>query len=67
MPATQSDRPFRLKVNSLGDDALLVDSFTGHEGVSQPFRFMVKALSEDPNVDMKSLLDDPGGAVVPPR
>ena len=58
MPATQSDRPFRLKTN-LGADALLVDSFTGHEGVSQPYRFTVKALSEDPNVDMKSLLVTP--------
>ena len=58
MPATQSDRPFRLKTN-LGDDALLVDSFTGHEGVSQPFRYIVKALSGDPNVDMKSLLVTP--------
>ncbi len=58
MPATQADRPFRLKTN-LGDDALLVESFTGHEGVSEPYRFIVKALSDDPNVDMKSLLVTP--------
>ena len=58
MPATQTDRPFRLKT-PLGDDALLVESFTGHEGVSRPYWFNVKALSDDPNIDMKGLLVQP--------
>ncbi len=46
-------------MRDLDADALLVESFTGHEGVSQPFRFLVKALSDNPNLDMKSLLVTP--------
>ena len=58
MPATQMERPFRLK-SPLGDDALLLDSFTGSERVSQPFRFVLKLLSPDPNLDMQALLTKP--------
>ena len=58
MPATQINRPFRVKT-PLGDDALLVDSFSGIERVSQPFRFVLRLLSPDPNVDMQSLLTKP--------
>jgi type VI secretion system secreted protein VgrG len=53
---TQIERPFRIKVQGLGDDALLVNSFTGFERVSTPFRFVVQLLAEDPNIDMKGLL-----------
>ena len=55
---TQINRPFRVKT-SLGDDALLVDSFVGVERVSEPFRFLLRLLSPDPNVDMQSLLMQP--------
>ena len=55
---TQINRPFRVKT-SLGDDALLVDSFVGVERVSEPFRFLLRLLSPDPNVDMQSLLTQP--------
>ena len=58
MPATQIDRPFRVKT-PLGDDALLLDSFVGVERVSDPFRFVLRLLSPDPNVDMQSLLTKP--------
>ncbi len=53
MPATQIERPFRIK-SPLGDDALLLDSFTGDERVSQPFRFVLRLLSPDPNIDMQA-------------
>ena len=43
----------------LGDDALLLDSFTGVERVSQPFRFVLRLLSPDPNIDMQALLTKP--------
>ncbi len=43
----------------LGDDALLLESFTGTERVSTPFRFLLKVLSYDPNIDMKGLLNKP--------
>ena len=55
---TQIDRPFRVKT-SLGDDALLLDSFVGVERVSDPFRFVLRLLSSDANVDMQSLLTKP--------
>ena len=55
---TQIDRPFRVKT-PLGDDALLLDSFVGVERVSEPFRFVLRLLSADPNVDMQSLLTKP--------
>src|SRR5580658_3991164 len=55
MTPTQIDRPFRVKT-PLGDDALLLDSFVGIERVSEPFRFVLRLLSPDPNVDMQSLL-----------
>ncbi|MGO9228802.1 MAG: type VI secretion system Vgr family protein [Bryobacteraceae bacterium] len=58
MPATQIERPFRIKT-TLGDDALLLESFTGEERVSTPYRFVVQLLSEDPNIDMKGLLTKP--------
>jgi type VI secretion system secreted protein VgrG len=58
LPATQIDRPFRIKT-SLGDDALLLNSFTGEERVSTPFRFVVELLAEDPNIDMQGLLRKP--------
>ena len=58
MPATQIDRPFRIKT-TLGDDALLVDSFDGYEHLSEPFRFVLKLLSPDPNIDMRALLTKP--------
>ena len=58
MPATQIDRPFRIKT-PLGDDALLLDSFDGYERMSEPFRFVLKLLSPDPNIDMRALLTKP--------
>ena len=58
MPATQIARPFRIKT-TLGEDALLLDSFTGGERVSTPFRFTLDLLSPDPNIDMQGLLRKP--------
>jgi len=58
VPATQIDRPFRVKT-PLGDDALLLDSFVGVERVSEPFRFVLRLLAADPNIDIQSLLTKP--------
>jgi len=56
LPASQIERPFRIKVEGLGDDDLLLNSFTGDERVSTPFRFTAELLSADPNLDIKGLL-----------
>ncbi len=58
MSFTQADRPFRVKT-PLGDDALLLESFEGDEAVSQPFRFVLRMLSEDPSLDLEGLLKKP--------
>jgi type VI secretion system secreted protein VgrG len=58
LPYTQIDRPFRLKTQ-LGDDILLLESFQGYERVSTPYRFLLRVLSENPNIDMKALLYKP--------
>lgn len=58
MPFTQAERPFRVKT-PLGDDVLLLDSFQGEEGVSQPFRFVLQLLSENPALDLQGLLTKP--------
>lgn len=55
---TQIARPFRVKT-TLGDDALLLDSFRGYERVSTPFRYVLRVLSENAGIDMKSLLSKP--------
>jgi type VI secretion system secreted protein VgrG len=58
VPATQIERPFRVKT-PLGDDALMLDGFDGYEHISQPFRFVLRLLSPDPNIDMQALLTRP--------
>jgi type VI secretion system secreted protein VgrG len=42
---TQTDRPLRI-TTPLGEDALLLTAFEGHEGISQPFHFQVDLLAE---------------------
>jgi len=58
LPATQIERPFRIKT-TLGADALLLNSFTGSERVSTPYRYTLELLSPDPNIDMQGLLQQP--------
>jgi len=56
---TQIEQPFRVKFGSLGDDDLLLDSFVGVERVSDPFRFVLRVLSTNLNLDIQSLLNQP--------
>jgi len=58
LPAAQIDRPFRIRT-PLGEDAILLDGFDGYERLSQPFRFVLRLLSPDPNIDMQALLTKP--------
>lgn len=54
----QIHRPFRVKSN-LGSDALQLENFEGHERISTPYRFIIQALAQDPNIDMKGQLKQP--------
>ncbi len=58
MAYSQIEQQFRVKT-PLGDDVLLLDSFTGEEGISKPFRFVFRLLCENPSLDMKGLLTKP--------
>ena len=59
MPATQIDRPFRFKTPLLGEGDLLLESFTGTETVSAPFRYVLSLLGDDANLDLEGLLKKP--------
>jgi type VI secretion system secreted protein VgrG len=55
---SQDDRPFRVDT-ALGKDVLLLEAFSGEEGVSSPFTFTLDLLSEDPSIDATRLLREP--------
>ncbi|HEY3443036.1 MAG TPA: type VI secretion system tip protein TssI/VgrG [Paludibaculum sp.] len=57
MPAnyTESNR-FLFLDTPLGKDALLLESFTGQEGISQLFSYQLELLSENPKVAFDSIL-----------
>ena len=52
---SQDNQEFRLET-TLGKDELLLESFSGEEGVSTPFEYVLKCLSENDAVDGKKLL-----------
>ncbi len=58
MARTQIDRPFRLKC-TLGDDALLLESFTGSERISTPYHYVLRVLAESADLDIIGLLKKP--------
>src|ERR1043165_5992466 len=55
MSYVQTDR--RIAISTpLGDDTLLLRSFAGHEGMSQPFRFDLDLLSEKNSISFDSIV-----------
>ena len=52
---TQANQQFRLDT-TLGQDVLLLESFSGEEGVSMPFEYVMRCVSEKDAVDGKKLL-----------
>ncbi len=55
---TQANRPIRVDTN-LGEDVLLLQSFTGEEGLSRPFRFRLSLLSEESAISPDDVLRKP--------
>ncbi len=55
---TQANRPWKVSTD-LGDDVLLLEGFSGEEGMSTPFSFTLDLLSDDPSVDAADLLHKP--------
>ena len=55
MPFTQNASPIAIGT-SLGQDKLLLTSFTHEAEVSVGFRIVAKALSEDKSLDIMSLI-----------
>ena len=55
MPLTQADRLLAI-ATPVGDDVLLLQSFVGHEGVSQLFHFEAELVSEDASIAFARLV-----------
>lgn len=55
---TQADRPMRVDT-VLDEDVLLLQAFSGREGVSTPYHYDVQLLSEDPELSARDLLRTP--------
>jgi type VI secretion system secreted protein VgrG len=55
MPHTQEHRLISF-ASPLGKDALLLQSFSGHEAVSQPFHFSADFLSENHSISFKDIV-----------
>ncbi len=58
MAYTQDKRPLRVKT-PLGKDVLLLERFSGEEGVSTPFHFVLEMLSENGAIAPDDLLRKP--------
>jgi type VI secretion system secreted protein VgrG len=62
---SQAGRPLSL-ATPLGDDALLLESFSGSEAISEPFRFRMELLSESPTpIPFESLLGEAATITLP--
>jgi type VI secretion system secreted protein VgrG len=52
---SQADRPFKVET-VLGPDVLLLQGFSGQEGVSTPFSFTLDLVSQEASVSANDLL-----------
>jgi len=52
----QNRRLFKLTMALKGGQALLLESFTGHEGLSTDFGFQLNLLSDDASVKLKTAM-----------
>jgi len=57
--SSQKHRLIKLSVQTGSDHALLLDSFSGNEAISQPFSFDLALLSRDPLIELKTVLGQP--------
>lgn len=55
---TQAGRPMRVETD-LGEDVLLLEGFSGREGISRPFTWELDLLSEEPDIDPADVLRTP--------
>src|SRR6266446_2088199 len=55
MPHSQEHRIIRIET-PLGRDVLLLQAFSGREGISQPFHFIVQLLSENHSIAFKDII-----------
>lgn len=57
MPYTQANRLLRLDT-PLGDDVLLLEGFTGQEGISQIFKFDLDLMTEGDPIDFNKIIGE---------
>lgn len=55
---SQAGRPMRVDTD-LGEDVLLLEGFSGREGISRPFTWELELLSEEPGIDPDDVLRTP--------
>ncbi len=55
---SQANRPMRV-ATTLGEDVLLLEAFTGEEGISSPFRYVLDLLSEEDSISPDDVLRTP--------
>lgn len=60
---TQSNRPMLVE-STFGGDALLLEHFSGEEGMSMPFEYVLECLSENPTLDGKKAVRSPIGVSI---
>ncbi len=53
---SQKDRLIAVSVDGLGDDEVLLQSFTGLEALSRPFTFQLELLSQQESIDFTTVL-----------
>jgi len=50
---------FYFETEALGSDTFRVLDFEGHEEISRPFRFEINLVSDDPEVDLDAVINEP--------
>lgn len=56
---SQKDRGFRVETPLSGKKELLLEGFSGVEGVSQPFKYTLDFVSQSPSIDPDAILREP--------
>lgn len=62
--AFQEEKKFLFKSKVLPEDTFGVASFKGVEGISRPYEYEITLVSDDPEIDFKSVLENPATLTV---
>ncbi len=60
----QGERRYSFLSNAMAEDTFAVVRFTGREAISQPYRFDITLATEDPEIDLRAMLQNPARFVI---